>query len=294
VQRIDLDLKEAAAIQAAFHCISRTPYDVDFIACVDEIYDRARQLPLRLTAALAGFRRELGHAGALVVSGFPLPAALRPTPTEMSTWTAADALGTEAPLLGCALIMGWPIGFADWHGGMRVQNLFPVAALREVQCASNAVRLHFHTETAFRPTTPDEVMLLCLRSDLERQVETVVADLRVAIKGIGAEVRAEFSRPQFAFRLPDGSLTEPKPIVSTRAGRERLDYAEALVGTTSVAEKALTVLTESIMNCSEAIRLAPGDLLVIDNRHMVHARSSIRARYDGSDRWLQRVLLHSI
>jgi L-asparagine oxygenase len=294
IQRVELDAEEVASVQAAFDSMRRTLYDADFTAFVDEVADRARQLPLRLAVTLAGFRRELGHAGALVVRAFPIPAALRPTPTQMSTSKVADTVGTEAPLIGCALMLGWPIGFADWHGGMRVQNLFPFAALRDAQCASNSVRLDFHTETAFRPTSPDGVMLLCLRPDLERRVETLLADLRIAMTSLCAEIQAEFSRPHFAFRLPDGRLTQPKPIISTGRGRERLDYAEALVGTTAAAENALTMLADSITNCSEAIRLTPGDLLVIDNRHMVHARSPIQAHYDGSDRWLQRVLLRSM
>ena len=34
--------------------------------------------------------------------------------------------------------------------------------------------------------------------------------------------------------------------------------------------------------------LEPGDLLVVDNAVAVHGRSPFRARFDGTDRWLQR------
>ena len=34
--------------------------------------------------------------------------------------------------------------------------------------------------------------------------------------------------------------------------------------------------------------LRPGDLLVVDNHACIHGRSAYPARYDGTDRWLQR------
>ena len=36
------------------------------------------------------------------------------------------------------------------------------------------------------------------------------------------------------------------------------------------------------------VRLNRGDLLIIDNRRTAHARSPFTARFDGSDRWMQR------
>lgn len=294
VQWVALNSSETAFLRAMFRSVRRTPYDADFAAFVDEVAGHVGQLPARLVAALTSFRRDLGHAGALIVSGIPVPDAIPPTPSMASACTSMDALGSEVPLVGCALLLGWPIGYADWHGGMRVQNLFPVASLRDTQCASNAVRLEFHTETAFRPTTPDGLMLLCLRGDLERRAETIMADLRIAIASLPVDFQEEFGQSQFAFRLSDGQLTEPKPIMYTGSSGERLHYAEALVGTTATARRALAMLAGAIASCSEAVRLIPGDLLVIDNRHMVHARSPLHARYDGSDRWLQRVLLRCL
>ena len=37
--------------------------------------------------------------------------------------------------------------------------------------------------------------------------------------------------------------------------------------------------------------LEAGDLLVVDNRRAVHGRSEFRARFDGTDRWLQRTFV---
>ena len=37
--------------------------------------------------------------------------------------------------------------------------------------------------------------------------------------------------------------------------------------------------------------LEPGDLLVIDNNVAVHGRTPFVARFDGTDRWLQRTFV---
>jgi len=39
--------------------------------------------------------------------------------------------------------------------------------------------------------------------------------------------------------------------------------------------------------------LLSGDLLVLDNRRAAHARTTFRPRYDGSDRWLLRIMTTS-
>jgi L-asparagine oxygenase len=39
------------------------------------------------------------------------------------------------------------------------------------------------------------------------------------------------------------------------------------------------------------VALEAGDLLVVDNAVSVHGRSPFPARYDGTDRWLQRTFV---
>jgi hypothetical protein len=44
---------------------------------------------------------------------------------------------------------------------------------------------------------------------------------------------------------------------------------------------------------SVGVALRTGDLLVVDNSVSVHGRSSFPARFDGTDRWLQRTFVVS-
>ena len=40
---------------------------------------------------------------------------------------------------------------------------------------------------------------------------------------------------------------------------------------------------------SLSLKLCPGDLLLFDNRRVLHARTPFTARLDGTDRWLRRL-----
>jgi L-asparagine oxygenase len=58
-----------------------------------------------------------------------------------------------------------------------------------------------------------------------------------------------------------------------------------------LARLVLEELEDAIKKCTKEIVLKTGDLLVIDNRKTIHGRKPFQARYDGTDRWVQRVLV---
>jgi L-asparagine oxygenase len=51
-------------------------------------------------------------------------------------------------------------------------------------------------------------------------------------------------------------------------------------------------LTAELGRVSTEAVLSPGDILVVDNDVVVHGRTPFRVRYDGTDRWLKRALVH--
>ncbi|GII77827.1 hypothetical protein Sru01_28090 [Sphaerisporangium rufum] len=243
-----------------------------------------------VAAAAARFGRDLGAAGVLRVAGVAVPAGLPPTPGRPYV-EVRRPVGTERLLLALAGLAGEVISFADWHGGDRVQNLYPLPDQATGQSASNAVHLEMHTETAFRPNTPDGVILLCLRPDQEAR--TLVCDLLDLWPRFDEATRRALAEPAFAFRLPGGTTTEPKPVVTRWRDRPRFNYADALCATGPGHDAALRTLREAIAAEAATVTLRAGDLLFIDNVHVVHGRTGYRPRYDGTDRWLQRCLIRA-
>jgi hypothetical protein len=57
------------------------------------------------------------------------------------------------------------------------------------------------------------------------------------------------------------------------------------------AQHALDALVRGIDETLVDLMLEPGDICIFDNYRAVHGRRSFTARFDGSDRWLQRILI---
>jgi hypothetical protein len=76
----------------------------------------------------------------------------------------------------------------------------------------------------------------------------------------------------------DGTLDEPTLLFD----------ADLTVGVDDEAADAVARLDAAIEQVRTGVVLDAGDLLVVDNNLAVHGRSPFRARFDGTDRWLQR------
>ena len=58
---------------------------------------------------------------------------------------------------------------------------------------------------------------------------------------------------------------------------------------TEEARLAMDYLIRALDETLTGIALMPGECLFIDNYKTVHGRSSFKARFDGTDRWLKRI-----
>jgi L-asparagine oxygenase len=262
-------------------------------------YDRGLRLrldkiPENLKKLACSFGNKVGSAGVLLVHGLPIPPDLTPTPavpySEIGT-----ATGTECLLLGIGMLVGEVIGLKAWRGGHRVHNVYPLRADAETMKASGSVRMAMHSELAFRPGAPDALALLCLRAGT-LPPSTAFCDLRPLWDRLDAITQSHLMEPAFGFpRGIAGSavLVEPKPIVTSREGGLRFQYDNGLGGATPKHEEALWFFRDGIEETAAQTTLAPGDLVVIDNLHMVHGRTRFSPRYEGDDRWLQRCLMRS-
>ncbi len=290
IQRHHVSPAEATALREWSCGFVGSPYGEGYGRYLGEVERLLPGLPATIRDLLTGFRARLGQAGALLLSGLPVPEPLPPTPTR-AFMDIREPLGVESMLLGIGRLLGDPVGFPDWHGGDRLQNMYPLPGESAKQNASNAVYLEMHTETAFRPDTPHVVVLLALRGDA--QVPTLLCDAVQALAELSSTDRVRLAEPRYAFPLPGGGTTEPKPVVAATVRGVRINFAEALIGVDPAAVQTLAALQSAIARHLAGITLVPGDAVVVDNLHMVHGRAAYRPRYDGGDRWLQRCLVRS-
>jgi L-asparagine oxygenase len=253
----------------------------------------ARSLPAEVDDALVAFADAPDPSGALLLRNVPLP-ALPPTPPEPAAPVAID-LTTELTLLTVARRLGQPVGYAPEHGGRLVQNLVPTRAGADLQLStSSRSTLMFHTETAFHPHRPRYLLLLCLRGDAG--ATTTLASVFDLVDALPPRIVAALREPRFRTAV-DASflggrrnrLGPPHAVIAGTLDEPTLLVdADLTVGVDDDAADAVARLIAAIDEVRTGVVLEAGDLLVVDNNLAVHGRSSFRARFDGTDRWLQR------
>ncbi|HLT60370.1 MAG TPA: TauD/TfdA family dioxygenase [Microlunatus sp.] len=253
---------------------------------------RMAELPAEVAEAV----RPPGDDGAVIIDGLGVDdAELGPTPTG---WQEAEAagIGFAMILLLLARSAGQPFGWRNQQRGRIVNTIVPAPGQEHTQTgAGSTVPLAPHTEDAFHPRRAGLIMLGCLRNP-DRVGTTVASVRRIRLDHDQRRLLAEPTLPI----LPDdsyGTAPDPEhevPVPALWEGPDgptlRFDPAYTpLDRAESHYRAAYDELTAELDRVSVAAALAPGELLVIDNDVAVHGRVPFTARYDGTDRWLQRV-----
>ena len=255
-------------------------------------------LPGELLRALHRLATSPQAGGVLLVRGMP-HAAHELEPTPLTTRPAALQAPTRAchiALLAALTPLGEPFTFASLYGGRLVQHVLPVPGQENAQTSEGSGSLlAAHVEDAFTDQRCDYFGLLCLRG--HPRAATVFArarDLRLP-----PDTEAVLRQPRFVVE-PDvahgaaGSPCEPGPVLTGPGNDPQICYDavyQRAVPDDARAADALTVLDQHLQQIARATVLEPGDLLVLDNRRVVHGRTPFTARYDGTDRWLLRAMV---
>lgn len=265
--------------------------------------DRTAQLPTPLVERLSAVLRppEPGTGYRVVRGLFSGFAAPGPTPLH---WRQADRERCAALDIALVLVaeqFGHVFGWTDQQDGRIVHNIVPSPGCEDMQIGSSSTtELAWHTEDAFHPHRADLLLLVCVRNPdgIGSRLSTV------ASAGLAEQDIQQLLRPELVI-LPDDSYENDtaatrEPVgISTlweRHGSLGLRYDPSYSMLLTEDERfrsAYRRLGQALEAGSFAVPLAPGDLVVIDNDAAVHGRTAFQARYDGTDRWLKRLLVRS-
>ena len=286
--------EEGSALKELVASCDGEPYS-DFESFFLRILELRENVPHRLAKVLKGLSV---HRGCLLLRGLPINVSLPPTPLTPFAKNPLPNLRTEPLLALLSSFVGEPFSFREWDAGYIVHNKYPIRSHREVQFGSNAVEFLIHTETPFREFSPDYIALLCLRSDPNHGAITRLCSLEDAVNDLTPDEIEILRGPFYAFVTDNPvifargkSLTAPMPILSTRDGAVIYEYVHDLVAVTEDSHAVVEKLKAAVVRHMAEIELVSGDLIIIDNSHIVHGRSAYSPQYDGHDRWLQRMLL---
>jgi L-asparagine oxygenase len=242
--------------------------------------------------------RQLGYLVAAAL--FDLP-PLGPTPAHWSQVDDdEDGRSFDIAFVLAAAALGMPFGWSGQQNGRIVNNVLPSRADEHRQVgASSTAELRWHTEDAFRSDRSDLVLLACVRNP--GNVGSRLANIRWC-RLSDAEL-AQLRRPLWRIS-PDDSygdveiddeLTGIAPVAADPEGLSLCydpSYTEPVTADVD-ALRAYQRLGAELDRCAVEVALSPGDLLILDNTVVAHSRAPFTARYDGTDRWLKRVQVHT-
>jgi L-asparagine oxygenase len=245
---------------------------------------------------LIEFRRRSNHAGTLILRGLPTDPDLCPTPVDGRATRDKTTSVSEHSLLLTMLILGEPIAYLDEKAGALIQNICPVRGQEDLQENTGSAYLEFHVEDGFHPYKPDYLGLVCLRADHEGIAKTTTASIHRVLDRLPTPAMLLLRRPLFRLRpstsFGGGESSPPIPVLTGHWLDPELCVDHFLMeALTPGAEWALELLKQQLVDAALEHTMHPGDLLIVDNRAAVHGRTGFRPRYDGQDRWLQRLFV---
>ncbi|MGB3674380.1 MAG: TauD/TfdA family dioxygenase [Candidatus Nanopelagicales bacterium] len=226
-------------------------------------------------------------------------AVIAPTPIDPDEATSLfTTCATRLILLSVASLLGAPYGSATSWSGRFTHDVLPVRGSEHSQTSlSSTTPLDFHVEHAYLgPDRCGYLALLCLRGD---EATTKVAPARAM--RLSPAARAVLVQERFLVfeDLPADlrDLKDPIPMAVLSGPdddpRITLDplYMDVRDPDDFDARAALNEAIEEVPQVARGCTLRRGDLLLIDNLRTLHGRTPFTPRYDGTDRWLHRVLV---
>ncbi|WP_433528504.1 TauD/TfdA family dioxygenase [Micromonospora sp. CA-263727] len=292
-----LSAAAAAQCRTAIEHLRATSPLVDNGAFIDAAKTLSSLLPASMCTVLDEFQSIGNNEGRLVIEGLPVCADLPLTP-QIPNSVARETTPAVGALALVMSHLGDPIAYPEEKLGALVHDVCPVPGEENEQQNTGSVLFELHTENAFHPVRPDFLGLLCLRTDHDGRAASVTSSILQALPRLGEHHLTVLREPRFQTRLapsfcrnrPDRPYHAAVPVLTGTTERPLLcvDFDDTR-GCDRAAERALDALHAALRDVRVETLLRPGSLVILDNSVTVHGRNAFTPRYDGRDRWLQRM-----
>ena len=292
-QKFELLDEEVGAILPLVREVASQHSSVEDPDFLDGVSTYAQELPRRLRGFLNSFRLT-EPSGVCVVSGYAVDdAKIGKTPAHWRKVAGGSSTREEEVFLHlCGALLGDAIAWAHQRDGYLCQDLVPLEAHKKKMLGSGSEReLVWHTEDARYSYRGDYIGLMCLRNP--DAVPTTFASIDdVQLDPDRVEVLFE---PHFIFypdpSHPTDSEWEKGSVLFGDPDSPYIRFDPYSMGQpeTEEARLAMDYLIRVIDENLTGVSLLPGECLFIDNYKAVHGRTSFKARFDGTDRWLKRI-----
>lgn len=238
--------------------------------------------------------RSRGGPAAVLFHGMPLDSAL-PAPPSNGARPPGKEAASEAVILGVTRRVGKVFSYRQEKQGALCHEVAPIPGQETSNSSVGKFELAPHTDVAAAPDecNPDFLALFGLVN--EDRAETVLHIVDEIAGQMPDEHLARLAQPDFRFRYPESfripggpAFSPPRPIIGLRRGRLTIASSSSeVVACTPEAQRSLEFF-RTLLSGSPGHRfpIAPGDLIIFNNRRVLHSRTA----FSGS-RWLQRVYI---
>jgi L-asparagine oxygenase len=251
----------------------------------------ADSLPASARGELDRIAAGANSSGVLLVRGIDVTACPA-TPGSALGRFREPIRNFEWQLLQLASALGEPFAYPQERQGQLFQDVLPVPGREEsLSSESSSVPLTLHTEVPFHPYPPDHLLLLCVRRAPDGGGQWWSSSLAEASRRLDPTHVERLRRGAFTTGLDEafGGRSHTVPVQPVSADRYRYDL-ELMTAEGAEERDALSALDEALKRCLRRITPRPGDVLIVDNRLAAHGRAAFRAYFDGTDRWVIRLL----
>ncbi len=293
VHKLELTNEDIEVILPLVKGVASRHSSVEEPAFLDSASIYAQELPRRLRAFLNTFRLT-EPSGVCIVSGYPVDdAKIGRTPSHWEKERSSSSTIEEEIFLHlCGALLGDAFAWSHQRGGLVCQDLVPIEQhAKDMLGSGSELELVWHTEDARYSYRGDYIGLMCLRNP--DKVPTTFASID-DVQLDQDRVRVLFE-PRFVFRPdpshPTDTEHEAAAVLFGDPGSPYLRFDPYSMDRPEDEEmrSAMDYLIEALDEKLTGVALLPGDCLFIDNYKTVHGRSSFKARFDGTDRWLKRI-----
>lgn len=259
------------------------------------IKEYSQYVPKSIYKVLIHFKRFSNHQGVVVFKNLPTDNELPKTPEDGKPSVEKKSFVSETILFLFMSILGEVFGYEDEKNGQLVHDISPIKGQeKNIENSGSDVFFSYHVEDAIHPYKPDYLALYCLKSDHEKVAITETSSISEAIKKLSDSTLNTLRKPMYELHPPasfnSSHLSRKVSVIGGSQKQPELLIHETLMqGIENEAEKALNELKETLPKVSNGVQLNPGELIILDNNKAAHARSAFKPRYDGEDRWLQRM-----
>lgn len=235
--------------------------------------------------------------GFTIISGLPFDNDIPATPIELIKNKPTGKFLTEKNLIYLSSIFGKPHSYIEENNGEYIHDLYPIKGNEKIAAGTGSeVDLELHTEIAFDTNKPDYILLTAVRNRDGQNVPTTLVNVNNVLNKLNENELRILENSNFFIRAPysfseGDDIYYRRSLINLKDGN-RLSF-NFNPGVTYCITAESKILFEKLRNMfTKNIHkafLEPGVAIIIDNNQMLHGRNSFIPKFDGKDRWLQRI-----